>query len=335
MKQKILYNNKHYPKDSAARVLTARVPIVNQDLTINEIKEILFEHISEFETINYIYVVNKNNKIKGVISIKDIFRRAKNEIVRKIMIKDIITASNYTTQEKIAFLAIEHNLKAIPIIDKNGCLLGVVSSDNILNIIHTEATNDILHLAGIHGSSDSSRYIITASAMVHFQKRLPWLTLGLLGGVVAALVVGFFEQSLQNHLILAAFIPAVAYMADAVGTQTQTIFIRSIALDCKLNLRKYVLREMKVGFTLAIILGFLILIISLIFWKSVVVSFILGLSIFITIIVAMLIGVSLPWFFMKLKYDPAIASGPLATVFRDILSLILYLSIAQFILSLI
>ncbi|MDF1498660.1 MAG: magnesium transporter [Patescibacteria group bacterium] len=326
---------KYYPATSAARVMTTRIPKVDINSTISDVEKIMFSKMGEFETINYVYIVDKNNKLKGVITVKDVFRVPKNELVKNIMKTNLITASCHTDQEKIAFLAIDHNLKAIPVVDKNNHLLGAVPSDVILSILHTEATEDILHFAGIHGTKDTARNIIKASAKVHFQKRLPWLVFGLLGGIVAAVVVGFFEKALQSQLILAAFIPAVVYMADAVGTQTQTIFIRSMALDHNLNLKKYIIREAMVGFFMALILGIIILFISFIFWHSATISFIIGISIFITILVAMIIAILLPWIFSKLKYDPAIASGPLATVFRDILSLLIYLSIANAVLGLV
>ena len=212
-------------------------------------------------------------------------------------------------------------------------MLGVIPSDVILNILHNENIEDVLRFAGVNKLKDPAVSIIKASAAIHFRKRLPWLILGLFGGIVAALVIGFFEEALRVHLALAAFIPAVVYMADAVGSQTQIIFVRSLALNHKLNLKKYIWREARVNLFLALVLGVIISIVSLLWWKSSLLGIILGVSIFLTILTAMAVAIFLPWLFSKFKYDPAIASGPFATVIRDILSLLIYFGIAQVMLN--
>lgn len=323
-------NKKEYfSSEMALRKMTTKIPFVDKSKNVGEIKSYLFKNSDKFETINYIYVVDKTNKLKGVISIKDIFRLSRTKKASKIMKKRLITACPHTDQERVALLAIKHNLKAIPVIDKQKKFLGVVPSDTILNILHDEDIEDALHFAGVHEFDDSALNIIKAPARVHFKKRIPWLILGLFGGVVAAFIVGFFEEALKAQLILAAFIPAVVYMADAVGTQVQIIFVRSLALDHKIDLRKYILREVKVSFSLAALLGVMIFAISFLFLNNFLLGIILAASIFVTVIVATGVAIFLPWIFQKYNYDPAIASGPFATVIRDILSLLIYFSIAQ------
>ena len=325
--------NQSFPPESAGRLMTAKVPLAASDATIADIEKILLKRVKEFETINYIYIVNKNKKLKGVISIKDVFRLSKSTPVSQMMEKDSISVRPHTDQERVALLALRHNLKAIPVVDKENHLLGIVPSDVILGILHSENIEDILRFAGVGKLKDPARSIIGASAAVHFRKRLPWLVLGLLGGVAAAFIVEFFEAALKAQLVLAAFIPAVVYMADAVGTQTQTIFIRSLAIDHNLNLKKYIFRELRVNLFLALVLGIIISTISLLWWQSSLLGVILGISIFVTVLTAMAVAIFLPWLFSKIKYDPAIASGPFATVVRDILSLLIYFSIAQVILN--
>lgn len=326
--------NQHFLPESAGRLMTNKVPIADAKMTIADIKKMLLNKTKDFETINYIYVVDKNKKLKGVISIKDVFCFSKTTPVAEIMTKDIVTARAYTDQERVALLALQHNLKAIPVVNKEYYILGVVPSDVILNILYNEDIEDALRSAGVSKLKNPAVSIIKASATVHFRKRLPWLILGLFGGMFAALVVSFFEEVLRVRLALAAFIPAVVYMADAVGAQTQIIFIRSMALDNKLNLKKYIWREVRVNLLLALVLGVIISVVSLLWWKSSLLSMIFGISIFLTILMAMTVAIFLPWLFSKFKYDPAIASGPFATVVRDILSLLIYFSIAQAILNL-
>ncbi len=125
------------------------------------------------------------------------------------MKKDIVVAHPTTHQEKVAILALKHNIKAIPVVDKENHLLGVVPSDIILDILHNENVEDALLTAGVDRFKDPARSIIEASAFLHFKKRFPWLILGLIGGMIAAFVVSGFEESLNVQIILAAFIPAI------------------------------------------------------------------------------------------------------------------------------
>lgn len=318
---------------TAGRLMTERVPVIEADATIGDAKKILEQTTKNLETINYIYVLNKKQRLLGVISVKEIFRLPLKTRIKSIMKTDLVSVRPSTDQERVALLALRHNLKAIPVIDKECRFLGVVPSDVILKILHTENIEDILRFSGVHvAEEDSALAIIGATARVHIKKRLPWLVLGLFGGVIAAFVVEFFEGALREQLLLAAFIPAVVYMADAAGAQSQTIFIRSLALENKLNLKFYVGREIKVSLSIALILGVLIAGIIWFGWQEALLGVILGFSIFATILIATAIAIILPWFFVRFKCDPAVASGPFATTIRDIASLIIYFSIAYLLL---
>ncbi len=319
----------HLRPDSAGRIMITNVPVILASASMGDIETLLLKEAGNFETINYIYVVNEENKLSGVLSIKEFFCLPKTASVSEIMQKELIAVRPHTDQERVALLAIKHNLKAIPVINQENLFLGVVPSDVILNILHQEDIEDLLRSAGIRMFKDPARDLITASTFVHFKKRLPWLLVGLLGGLAAASLVGFFEHILSEMLILAAFIPAVVYMADAVGAQTQTIFIRSVAIDQKLDFKKYILREAAVGFFLATALGILVSLFSLMWWEPPILGIILGLSFFITIITAIAVAIILPWILLRWGYDPALASGPFATVIRDILSIMFYFIIAD------
>lgn len=288
---------------------------------------------NDFDTINYIYVVSKSDILKGVLSIKEVFRQNKNKLVSEVMETKFVSVRGYTDQERVAFKALKNNIKAIPVVDKIGHLLGVVPPDVILNILSLEYGEDILRSVGIRTTPSFILDTFKASIFTHLTKRFPWLLVGLFGGILAAFIISFFEDVLESQLILAAFIPAVAYMAGAVSAQTQTLFIRSIAFDLKLNIKKYFIKETKITLFLAIILGILFSIIAFLWQKSIIIGLIMGISIFLTIIFSMVIAIFLPWILVRKKIDPAIASGPFATAVCDIISIILYFSIAHTILS--
>ncbi len=315
---------------SAGRLMVSKVPVIHPGATIAGVERLLLEKTKKLETINYIYVVDREDKLLGVLSVKEVFRAPKETPVEKIMTTKLITARPHTDQERIALLAIEHSIKEVPVVDHEDRFLGVVPDDVILNVLHQENIEDVLRFAGIH---DPTKETIKADAATLIRKRLPWLLVGLLGGLIAVWVVNFFEQTLEVQIILASFIPAIVYMADAVGTQTQTIFIRTLAIDRHLKILSYLGREIKVGLGISVFMSVLMGILAYLFWEPNVIALILGFSFLATIMVAIGVAVFLPWFFTKLKIDPAIASGPFATIIRDILSLFIYFWIATFILE--
>ena len=315
--------------ETAGNLMYREFPTINPDATLRDVEKMLLKKTHKFETIGYIYVVDKKNKLLGVVSLKDLFRLDKNTQVRKAMEKKVFSVRTHTDQERVALLALRNNLKAVPVVDKSNHILGVIPYNIILDVLHKENIEDILRTAGIHKFKDPAVDIITASTTTHVKKRLPWLLLGLLGGIIAAFIIGSFESMLDKYLLLAAFIPAVVYMADAVGAQAQTIFIRSMALDKKLNIGKYAFREVKINTLLGILLGIFFYITFAIFWSSSFFGLIIGVSIFATVLVSMAVSIILPLIFQKFNSDPAISSGPFATAVRDLTSLLVYFGIAH------
>jgi len=326
--KKEMNNSENNNSETAQKIMVKDFPVVSPNSTVSNVEKILLEKTKDFETISYIYVKDKK-KLVGIISIKEVFRCKKSEKVKNIMKKDIISVRPKTDQERAAYLCLKNNLKAIPVVDKNNVLLGIIPNKKIMKVLHQEHIEDILYDAGVHKFKDPEVEIISASTKTHFKKRLPWLVLGLIGGILAAVVVGFFEGILETYILLAAFIPAVVYMADAVGNQAQTIFIRSMALEKKLNMKKYLLREVLVNFLLGTVLGTLFFLILFYFWRAPFFGAVLGISIFSAIMVAMAVSMILPIIFQKMKSDPAISSGPLATATRDLIALLVYFGIAN------
>jgi len=325
-------SQKVYPPDSAGQRMIENVPLAFPEERILDVRKRIFGKAKEFGTLNYIYVVDKENKLVGVFSLKEILQKPEETKVGDLMIKEIIKAHPHTDQERVAILALTHNLKSIPVVDKENKFLGVVPSDTILDILHSEHVEDILRFAGIH-KRDTFLEIIKAPVKDLVRVRLPWLILGLFGGIFAAQIANFFETPLKSHFILAAFIPLIVYMADAVGTQTETLFIRGLAIDPRLIIKNYFFREIKIGFLIAISIGALLTLISSLWLGLPYIGLILGLSIFLTIISAMTIAIVIPWLLNRLKKDPALGSGPFATIITDVTSLIIYFSVATLLLK--
>lgn len=316
-----------YPKESAGSILVENIPIVHTNTSVAAIFDALYQHNTAYNSINYIYVCDDTNILQGVISLRELFAQEKTVLAKDIMVTKPTAVSAKTDQEIVALVSLQHNIKAVPVIDTAGRLLGAVTSDTIIDVLHNESVEDALRMTGTRRFDNPAKSILTAGAWQHFRKRLPWLIVGLLGGIFAASVVQYFEHTLKEHLLLAAFIPAVVYMADAVGTQAQILFIRSLALSRSLDMRFYIIRELGIGILLAATLG--ILAFTLVSaWVGIQFGTIFAISIILTILVAMTVAITLPWLLQKMKFDPAIASGPFATVVRDIASILIYFGTA-------
>jgi len=322
---------KKYPQDSAGSRMISNVPICNSQSTVSEVKETIFKEASHLDTLNYVYVVD-DGKLVGVFSIKEIFKKQGDIKVKSFMETAVVNAGPEDDQEKVAILAIKHELKAIPIIKKNREFLGIIPSDVILDILHKEHVEDVLYAAGLYKVKDFSTKINELSSKILAKMRLPWLIIGLFGGILAAEVVTLFEGPLSEHFILAAFIPLIVYMSAAAGSQTQTLYVRSIAIN-HISHKNYFFKEVRVGFLVASILALILFLMGSLIANNFLIGLILGIALFLTIIFSMSISVFIVWLLSKSKKDPAFGSGPFGTIISDISSLIIYFIIASFLLN--
>lgn len=319
------------PLDSAGRKMTDKVPIVDSGKTMADVRDILFEHFQEFETINYIYVVNKNHKLVGVFSVREVFQNPPDKPVKEIMVEKPIKVRARTDQEKVTRLAIANSLKAIPVVDEHDKLLGVVPSDTILAILDAEMREDFYRLAGIVGrhNYEKTENLPIGTA---FLKRIPWILIGILGGLLTARVIGGFESVLRENLVLAGFIPLIAYIANAVGIQTQTVYIRDLATRSKLSFLDYSLKQATTSFFIAATCWIIIWSLAFFIWQSSHLGLVVGLAVFMAILAATFFALFIPYSLQKFKLDPAIGSGPFTTIVQDLLSVIIFFSIASLLL---
>jgi len=309
--------------------MTTDVPVVSKEDTISFVEEHLLKDIKKIESINYIYVVDKYNILEGVFSIKELFRQDKSKKVSSVMDKDIVVSYPNINQEKTAHLALKNNIKSIPIVNKKKEFLGVMLSDDVLRVIHDESQEDISHFAGVKNTDNSIDNISTMSLLVSLKHRLPWLIIGIFGGILAAQLIGLFEHTLVENIILTSFIPLVVYLASAVGTQAGFFIVRDLAIKKKINFLAYSWRQFRVILSLGFFLSILIFAVSYLFYNNLAISLVLSLAILVTIISSIITGIFIPYAFSKLRFDPANASGPIATILQDIISVGLYLLIAK------
>lgn len=318
-----------YPEKTAGWNMVTDVPVFSGDDTLKDIEEFLIDRSSQFNSLDYIYLTDKINTLVGVISIKDLLVTVDKTLkASKIMAGSLVTAHVDTDQERLVYLALSHGLKSIPVVNEEGGFMGVVPYDTILKIFNHEVQSDVFKFGGIFHRIGDEYTSIHSSAFHMIRSRLPWLIIGVIGGTLAASLIAQFEELLSSFIALASFIPVMVYMSDAAGAQTEALIIRSMALDTQLNVRKYLTREVVVATVLAAISGLFAAFLAYITRQNLILGVIIFFALFLSIIASVTINTLAPLILRKFKYDPALATGPLATIFSDIATLAIYLAVA-------
>jgi magnesium transporter len=317
-------------RETAGEKFTTKVPVALPGQSASEVHAMLTREIASFRSINYIYIVDRNRKFIGVLSMKELHRAAPEKDVGTLCKKtSLVTVHPDTHQEKVVYRALKNNIKAIPVVDSNNTFLGSITSDTILTILYKETHEDLLRLAGIRHPKALETNILDTPLLTSFRHRAPWLLLGLLGGLLAAQIIGVFEETLQKNVILAAFIPLIVYMSDAVGAQTEAWVIRDLAIGHTHPFPKYFFRHLCVTLMIAISFGIMLFLATTLLYGNRTIGEVLGLSLGAAITSSVLTGLIVPYIFSLFKLDPADPSGPIGTIMQDILSIVAYLLIAS------
>jgi magnesium transporter len=312
--------------------ITKKFLAFQQHDTVDKIKEVLGTRARGFETIGYVYVVNESDVLLGVISLKQILEAASNTKLESIMNTNIISIKYHSHQERVIYLALKYGLKAIPVVDKEKRLIGVITHKTILSIFHHEFRKDLFMSSGIQHSKEIESIETPLSKLV--KVRLPSLFLGLIGGLIAASIVTNFEDMLSSYIILASFIPVIVYLTDAIGTQSQTLVVRLLALEPSFSIWKYMVREVKVGLVLGTIFATMLFVAEVLGWQQIKLGVVIGTAVFFSMVFQAFFATYFSIILAKLKKDPAIASGPIATIISDITTIVMYFGIAMVILEL-
>lgn len=314
-------------KDTAIDHIITRVPVAYPYQTVGEIlREIRAE---KWESSHHIFVVNndKERKYLGVLSTRTLLESADPNKVSEIFNKDHPSVGSHTHEDKVAILAIQHDLDTVPVVHtETGEFLGTVDAEALLKILHESHTERLLHRAGILiDTKVVDIFKVRISRLIRL--RLPWLIFGFGGGLLITVFISQFEELLQQHVALAYFIPIVAYMNAAIGTQAVSLFIRGLSLE-KVSMRRYVARELVVGTSLGFLFGGLIFLFAWLAFGSLGVAATVGISLFLGIILSTSNAILTPYIFHRLGKDPAFGSDPLVTIVQDALSILIYFAIA-------
>jgi magnesium transporter len=292
------------------------------------------QHEDAAEMVFYLYVTNDANQLTGIISLRDLVTTSPDSMLKDMMIRKVHTVYPDTDQEDVAQIVSQYNYLAVPVVDHDENLLGIVTVDDVVDVIREEATEDFLKMAGV----GKDREILLKSSWENAKSRLPWLFASWIGGVAAATIIGLYENLLETTLILAAFIPVIIGMGGNIGTQTSTIIVRGLATG-RVNVgnnMKILFKEIRVGLILGLLYGVLLGLFTFTRFMdlSPYLGIIVGLSISISMLIATTIGAFVPLFLNKLEIDPAVATGPFVTTSIDIVGVTLYFLIASFFLPL-
>ena len=317
-----------YPEDSAGILMHTDVFTLHQDTKAREAIYALQDQ-EQAEMVFYLYTLDDDGRLTGVISLRDLVTTPGDTMLKDIMSKNIQAVRPETDQEEVARIVSQYNFLAVPVVDSDEKLLGIVTVDNVVDVIREEATEDFLQLAG----AGKDREILLKSSWENARIRLPWLFASWIGGIVAAFIIGVFDNILENAIALAAFIPVIIGMGGNVGTQSSTIIVRGLATGRVSfeNSITVLFKEMRVGLILGILYGMLLGFFAIFQFidTSPMLGIVVGLSICVSMILAATIGSLVPLVLNRFEIDPAIATGPFVTTAIDIMGVAFYFLIAR------
>jgi magnesium transporter len=307
---------------TAAAQCTAHVPVAEPTAAVRHVREALADRL--YDSASHI-VVCRGERFLGVVTIEDLFGAPGESPIDSLMDRDAPVVGPGVDQELAAWHAVRHGESALAVVDADGRFVGIIPPSRLLAVLLTEHEEDLSRLGGFLKSTSLARVTSEEPVPRRLWHRLPWLVLGLGGALIAADVVGAFEALLQTRLILAFFLPGIVYLADAVGTQTETVIVRGLSLGVPMRLMvgRELLAGLAIGLALALSTG------PLVYWHWGDAELALSVSVSVLAAASTATGaaMALPWMFDALRFDPAFGSGPLATVVQDLLSIWIYLNV--------
>lgn len=315
-----------YPEESAGALMTKEFVAIKATYTAQNVMDQLRKGGPGAETIYYLYVVNEKDKLVGVVSLRDLIVAPLEETVENIMSTQVVSVEAHTDQEEVAKLIRDYDLLAAPVVTSTNELIGIITVDDVMDVVEEETTEDFDDFTASKGATD-----VNITSFQAAKKRSPWIIMLMFFGLVTAGVIGTFEETLEEIVLLAVFIPLIMDSAGNTGTQSLAVMVRSLATGsfAKKGLFNTIKREFGTGIMLGLICAVVLMaVIPFLYEDGLILAFIVGLSLFLTLSVATIIGAVVPVAIDKLKLDPAIASGPFITTVNDILGLLIYFSIA-------
>jgi magnesium transporter len=314
-----------YDDDTAGGIMVPDFIALKEDATAGQAIASLQKEHSDVEMPFYLYVVDEYGKLVGVSSLRQLVVVPPGTQLKDFMATDVVSVQTDMDQEEVARIVARYDILAVPVVDGTNRLVGIVTVDDVIDIIRKEATEDILKMAGA-----GEEFVETKSILKSTRIRLPWLFASCIGGIVAFFIIGKFEDSLLKFAYLAAFIPVIMGMGGNIGTQSSTIVVRGLATG-RLSARDIwpvVLKELSIGVILGLVYGLLIGSVAQFRYSMLMLALAVTLAVISSMSIAALVGSLVPMGFARVNIDPAVATGPLVTTAIDIISVSFYFLIA-------
>lgn len=312
---------------TVAHYLVEAVPTARPNATAESVRAQLSRQ--RYEDASHVFLVNEDGRLVGLAAIGDVMAGPAaspvNELARDIN-SHVVTPT--TDREEAASEAIRAGISVLGVCDADGRFVGAVPASALIAILRDEHLEDLHHMAGILSRSEAAKAALMAPPPRRALYRLPWLLVGMAGSAFATAMMTRFETALAAHIAVAFFIPAIVYLADAVGTQSEAVAVRGLSL-ANAGLASLLAAELATGVLIGLTLGSLALPLVWLAFGSVALAATVAIALVVASSVATTIGLLLPALFGRLGYDPALGSGPLATVIQDVLSLLIYFLIAS------
>jgi magnesium transporter len=323
-----------YHPETAGGLMSPDFMALDEELSVGDAIKKVQERSEEKEMSFYLYITHgEEGQLSGVLSLRELLMHPPYRQLSNIMNPKVIAVGTDTDQEEVAHIVSQYNILAVPVVDPSYSLIGIVTVDDIIDVIREEATEDFLQMAG----AGKDREILLKSTVDNAITRAPWLFASWVGGVFAALIITLFEQELQQVIALAAFIPIVMGMGGNIGTQSSTIVVRGIATG-RINmneLAKVVFKEMRVGVMLGLFYGLILGIVAYFTYEEPIqLGLVVGLSVLFAMALAATVGTFVPLILKRLDIDAAVATGPFVTTSIDIFGVLAYFLIAKLLMNL-
>lgn len=322
-----------YHPESAGGLMSTDYMFLDEELSVGDAISLVQKRSEEKEMVFYLYITHGDGKLSGVVSLRELLMHPPHRLLNDIMNGNVISVSTDTDQEEVAHIVSQYNFLAVPVVDSTYNLVGIVTVDDIIDVIREEATEDFLQMAG----AGKDREILLKSTKENALLRAPWLFASWIGGIMAMLIIGSFEKELTKVLALASFIPIVMGMGGNIATQSSTIIVRGIATG-RINMNEFlsvVFKEMRVGLILGIVYGLFLGVVAYFGYADPpLLGLVVGISIFSCMVIASTVGAFVPLILKRFDIDAAIATGPFVTTSIDILGVLVYFWVAKFFLNL-
>lgn len=320
-----------YREDTAGGLMTTEYVAIREDITAARAIEELREIAPDAETVYYVYVINLKNQLLGVISLRELIIANPNDLIRNIVRRNIVSVPVDMDQEEVANIVTKYNFLAVPVVDHDNALLGIITVDDVIDVIHEEATEDLYRLAGAAGEEeDEEDEDLLPRVLSSLKARLPWLMITMLGGMISGKVLNGFSDKISAVVALAFFIPLLTGMGGNVGTQSSTVTVRGIATgQIKTDdAMRVIFKEAFVGLALGSILGLTVGIFATWWQNKPMLGLVVGLAMLGNMFTAATMGTLVPIIFRRVGIDPAVASAPFISTAIDITGLLIYSSLA-------